>query len=47
MDMVVYPGAQHSFDNARSLNGTWTQADVDAKASADSVVMQHLASYFQ
>lgn len=47
MSMVVYGGAQHSFDNARAVDAAWTQADVDAKAKADAFVMQRLESYFK
>ncbi len=47
MSMTVYPGAQHSFDNARAVDSTWTQADVDAKKAADAFVMRHLNSLFK
>lgn len=47
MDMVVYLGAQHNFDNARRVDSKWTQADVDAKTAADTFVMQHLNSMFK
>lgn len=47
MSMTVYPGAQHSFDNARTVDSTWTQADVDAKAAADEFVMNYLNMMFK
>lgn len=47
LDMRVYPGAQHGFDNARKVEGKWTQADVDAKTAADAFVMQRLDSQFK
>lgn len=47
MSMTVYPGAQHNFDNARAVDSTWTQADVNAKVSADAFVMQHLQNMFK
>ena len=47
MSMTVYPGAKHNFDNARAVDSKWTQADVDAKASADAFVMTRLNSLFK
>ena len=47
MSMSVYLGGQHSLDNARAVDSTWTQADVDAKASADAFVMLHLKNLFK
>ena len=44
MSMSVYLGAQHNFDNARAMDAKWTQADVDAKTSADAFVMLRLNS---
>jgi len=45
--MSVYLKAQHSFDNARAVDSQWTQADVDAKASADAFVVLRLNSLFK
>jgi len=47
MDMAVYPGAQHGFDNARKVDAKWTQADVDAKTAADTFVMKELEKIFR
>lgn len=47
MSMSVYLKAQHGFDNARAVDSKWTQADVDAKASADAFVMLRLNSLFK
>ena len=47
MRMTVYPGAQHNFDNARAGDSKWTQADVNAKISADAFVMRHLQDMFK
>lgn len=47
LSMTVYPGAQHHFDNARVVDSTWTQADVDAKAAADTSVMLRLKHLFK
>ena len=44
--MIVYPGAQHSFDMARSLVSPWTIYDVNAKTSADEHVMHDLLRVF-
>jgi dienelactone hydrolase len=44
--MTVFPGAQHSFDMARSAVSPWTTYDVNAKATADSMVMQGLLQIF-
>ena len=46
LNLTVYPGARHSFDQATSVKAPYTQADVDAKQAADAVVMQRLASLF-
>lgn len=42
MHMIVYPGAGHSFDNARKAGARWTKADRDAKVAADAFVMRLL-----
>lgn len=42
MQMIAYPGAKHSFDNARQLSNEWTAFDVNAKTSADAEVMNRL-----
>ncbi|TFZ05035.1 dienelactone hydrolase family protein [Ramlibacter rhizophilus] len=42
VDLLVHPGAQHSFDNARQMGGGWTVYDVNAKTSADADVMNRL-----
>ena len=42
MQMIGFPGAQHSFDNARQPGVEWTVYDVNAKASADAEVMNRL-----
>lgn len=42
MHLVVYPGAKHSFDNARQIGSEWTAYDVNAKTSADGDVMNRL-----
>jgi len=47
LSMAVYLGAQHNFDNARTVDTKWTQADVDAKEAADAFVMLHLNSMFK
>ncbi len=44
--MTVFPGAQHSFDMARSTVSPWTIYDVNAKSSADAQVMQGLLQVF-
>lgn len=42
IEMIVYSGAQHSFDNARKVDGEYTIYDVNAKSSADAEVMNRL-----
>ena len=42
--LTVYAGAQHSFDQATSVSGKWTQADVTAKTAADAATMQFFAN---
>lgn len=44
--MTVYPGAQHSFDMARSGTSPWTIYDVNARTSADLQVLQGLFQVF-
>lgn len=44
--MTVFSGARHSFDMARSVVSPWTMYDVNAKASADSIIMQSLLQIF-
>lgn len=44
--MTVFSGARHSFDMARSASSPWTNYDVNAKASADSMIMQSLLQMF-
>lgn len=46
LSMTAYPGAQHSFDQARSGVSPWTTYDVNAKTSADAQVMQGLLRTF-
>jgi len=43
MKMIVYSGAKHSFDNARTIDANWTSFDVNAKTAADAEVMRRLA----
>ena len=43
MEMIVYPGAKHSFDNARTIDSNWTVFDVNAKTAADAEAMRRLA----
>ncbi|MBC7455800.1 MAG: dienelactone hydrolase family protein [Massilia sp.] len=45
--MTVFSGAQHSFDMARSAVSPWTVYDLNAKVSADSMVMQSLLQTFK
>jgi dienelactone hydrolase len=45
IDLTVYPGAQHSFDLAKSTDSKWTQADLDAKADADPAAMLFLNNH--
>lgn len=46
LKMIVYPGAQHSFDMARQVDDIWTQNDVNAKNAADPYVMDKLKVLF-
>lgn len=39
VEMIVYSGARHSFDNARRVEGEFTIHDVNAKTAADAEVM--------
>ncbi len=39
--MTTYPGAQHSFDLAKSGNSKWTASDFSAKSSGDYAAMSH------
>jgi dienelactone hydrolase len=41
--IIIYRNAQHSFDTATALGGSFTQADVDAKLAADARIMQFFA----
>ena len=43
MQMIVYPGAKHSFDNARTIDSNWTVFDVNAKTASDAEAMRRLA----
>jgi dienelactone hydrolase len=45
VDMTVYFGAQHSFDQAKAGNSKWTQADLNAKQAADPTVMLFFDTY--
>lgn len=42
MEMIAYPSAKHSFDNARAFDANWTIYDVNAKTSADAEIMNRL-----
>lgn len=43
IEMIVYTGAKHSFDNARAITQEFTIYDVNAKTSADAEVMGRLS----
>ena len=43
MEMIVYPGAKHSFDNARTIDSNWSIFDVNAKTAADAEAMRRFA----
>lgn len=45
VDMTAYFGAQHSFDQAKAGNGKWTQADLNAKQSADPTAVLFFDSF--
>ncbi len=44
LNLTVYAGARHSFDQATSAKAPYTQADVNAKLAADAVAMQKLTA---
>lgn len=49
VDMVVYSGARHSFDQidlSKPIASPYTQADSDAQTVADATVMSRLATIF-
>jgi len=45
--LTVYPGAQHSFDQAKASDSKWTQADLTAKQAADSITITFFDSYLK
>lgn len=47
LQMLVYSGAQHSFDMATAITSRWTAYDVNAKASANAEVMNRLGQLSQ
>ncbi|MEP6894148.1 MAG: dienelactone hydrolase family protein [Chloroflexota bacterium] len=47
ISITIFANAKHSFDGARSVANSFTQADVDAKKSADTQAMQFFAAYLR
>ncbi len=47
MDMVLFYGAKHSFDNARTVDSQWTLDDFNAKIIADQNAMTRLCWIFK
>jgi len=47
LSLTAFTGAQHSFDMARSLGNGWVQADLDAKAAADTQALQFFATWLR
>ncbi len=47
LEMIVYDGAQHSFDNAKKVEGKWTAADIKAKEEADKFVLEKFMYYLK
>lgn len=45
--LTVYPGAQHSFDQAKASDSKWTQADLTAKQAADPITITFFDSYLK
>lgn len=43
MELLVYPGAKHSFDNARVGDSSFTSYDLNAKSAADTETMSRLS----
>ena len=47
LSLTIFEDAHHSFDQARQVNSTYTQADVNAKTAADPQAMQFFAAQLQ
>lgn len=45
--MTLFTNAQHSFDLAKKVSGSYTQFDVDAKTAADAQALQFFGTYLQ
>jgi carboxymethylenebutenolidase len=44
LNLTVYTGARHSFDQASAVKSPYTQSDVDARQAADVIVMERLSA---